>query len=69
MFPAPGFNVIPPDERRTFLLTFGTEFPEAEEPGVDMSGHRLLLRAEVFLEGRAQHVTQVFTFPGCPPLT
>ena len=69
VFPAPGFNVIPAGEERTFILTFGTASPEAEEPGVDLSARRLLLVVEVFVDGRDHKIERTFTFTGCPPLT
>jgi len=35
------------------------------EPGRDLSAHRLLLEAEVFLVGQDTPIVRHFTFPGC----
>lgn len=63
VFPAPGFDEIPPGETRTFLLDMGT--PDEGFPGIDLSGARLLLESEVWLEGRSNPVVRTFTFSGC----
>ena len=67
-FPAFGFNIIPAHGERTFVLPFGTEVPEAEEPGIDMSAHRLLLTVEAVIAGRDQAIDRLFSLAGCPPL-
>jgi hypothetical protein len=64
VFPAPGFEVIPPGEQKTFLVPIGTA--EEGEPGADLSARRLLLEAEVFFEGREKPVRRLFSFEGCP---
>lgn len=63
VFPAPGFDEIPRGQSRTFLLDMGT--PDEGSPGVDLSGARLLLGSEVWLEGRPNPVVRMVTFPGC----
>lgn len=65
VFPAPGWERIPPDEERTFLLTAGEPFDGL--PGTDLSGARLLLSAEVYLRGRPHPAVRTFAFPACPP--
>ena len=65
VFPAPGFGVIPPGEERTFVVPMGDAEPGSGEPGVDLSARRLVLGAEVFLEGRDRPVRRHFSFPGC----
>jgi hypothetical protein len=64
VFPAPGFEVIPPGKKKTFVVPIGTA--EEGEPGVDLSARRLLLEAEVFFEGRERPVRRLFSFEGCP---
>ena len=64
VFPAPGFQVIPPGEKKTFLVPIGTA--EEGDPGADLSARRLLLEAEVFFEGREKPVRRLFSFEGCP---
>ena len=66
VFPAPGFEVIPPGEERTFGVPMGDAEPGSGEPGVDLSARRLILGAEVFFEGRDRPVRRHFSFPGCP---
>jgi hypothetical protein len=63
VFPAPGFDQIPPGESRTFLLTAGEPFEG--EPAIDFSGRRLILEAEVWLRGRERPVARTLTFPAC----
>jgi len=81
VFPAPGFNEIPPGEERTFIIPFGDEEPgggdgsggEGEgqfsvarrRSGNDADAQRLIIGAEVFLEGRERPVTRHFSFPAC----
>ena len=67
VFPAPGFDTIGPGEERTFVLPFGTAIPEAGEPGIDLSARRLVLDADVFVDGRDPAIHQTFTYPGCRP--
>jgi hypothetical protein len=67
VFPAPGFDVIPVGESRTFLIPMGDAIPEAEIPGTDLSGIRLRLEAEVWFAGRDRPVRRDFAFPACPP--
>ena len=64
VFPAPGWDRIPPGEERTFLLTAGEPFEGL--PGTDLSGARLLLSAEVYLRGRPHPAVRTFAFPACP---
>ena len=64
VFPAPDFAVIQPEASSTFVLLAGEPFDG--EPGVDLSGYRALLEAEVWLAGRSQPVRRTFTFPPCP---
>jgi len=63
VFPAPGFDKIPPGESRTFLLTAGEPFDG--EPAIDFSGSRILIEVQVFLWSRAHPVSRTLTFPGC----
>jgi hypothetical protein len=39
--------------------------PDEGFPGIDLSGARLLLESEVWLEGRSNPVVRTFTFSGC----
>jgi hypothetical protein len=64
VFPAPGWDRIPPGEERTFLLTAGEPFDGL--PGTDLSGVRLHLSAEVYLRGRPHPAVRTFAFPACP---
>ena len=64
VFPAPGLEVVRAGEERTFRVPVG-DAVEPGEPTVDLGARRLLLEAEVFVEGRAQAVTRHFSFPGC----
>ena len=66
VFPAPGFEVVPPGGERTFVVPMGDAEPGTGEPGADLSARRLILGAEVFFEGRTQPVRRHFSFPGCP---
>jgi hypothetical protein len=66
VFPAPGFDRIPPGESRTFLLTAGEPFEEV--PATDLSGSRIIIDVEVWLRGREHPMTRTLTYPGCPPL-
>jgi hypothetical protein len=66
VFPAPGFDVIPPGKKTTFLVPIGTAEEGEPRPGEDLSARRLLLEAEVFFEGREQPVRRLFSFEGCP---
>jgi len=63
VFPAAGFDTIAPGGASTFQVPIGDAVEG--EPGTDLSAHRLILEAEVFLEGRARPVVRRFTFPGC----
>jgi hypothetical protein len=63
VFPAPGFDRIPPGQSRTFLLTAGEPFEG--EPAIDFSGRRILIEVEVWLRGRQHPVTRTLSFPGC----
>jgi hypothetical protein len=64
VFPAPGFDRIPPGESRTFLLTAGEPFDG--EPATDFSGNRIILEVEVWLGGRDHPVRRTLTYPACP---
>lgn len=59
VFPAPGFDVIPPSEQRTFMVPVDTD-----EAGA-LDGRRLILGADVFFEGRDRPATRHFSFSGC----
>jgi hypothetical protein len=63
VFPAPGFDVIPPGESRTFLLTAGEPFEG--EPAIDFSGSRVLIEVEVWLRHRAHPATRTLSFSAC----
>jgi len=63
LFPAPGWNRIPPGETRTFLIDLGTPFEG--EPGLDLSGGRLLLEIQIWLRGVAHPWERMRTFPAC----
>jgi hypothetical protein len=65
VFPAPGFDRIPPGESRTFLLTAGEPFEG--EPGIDFSGRRMIVDVEVWLRHREHPVVRTLTFPACEP--
>jgi hypothetical protein len=67
VFPAPGFDRIPPGESRTFLLTAGEPFEG--EPATDFSGSRVIIEVEVWLRGREHPVSKTLTYEGCPLLT
>ncbi len=58
---------IGPGAQSTFLVPIGDAI-EPGELGVDLSGHRLLLEAEVFLEGRRKPVGPLFSLRACPAL-
>jgi hypothetical protein len=64
VFPAPGFDRIPPGESRTFLLTAGEPFEGV--PAMDFSGSRIVLEVEVWLRGREHPVSKTLTYPACP---
>jgi hypothetical protein len=64
VFPAPGFERIPPGESRTFLLTAGEPFEG--EPATDFSGSRIIIEVEVWLRGRDHPVRKTLTHPACP---
>jgi len=64
VFPAPGFDRIPPGESRTFLLTAGEPFEG--EPATDFSGSRIVIEVEVWLRGREHPVSRTLTYPACP---
>ncbi|HET9672562.1 MAG TPA: hypothetical protein VFQ40_06910 [Actinomycetota bacterium] len=66
VFPAPGWARIVPGEERTWVLSIGEPFEGL--PGVDFSGARLLLSAEVHLRGRPHPAVRTFAFEACPPL-
>jgi len=66
VFPAPGFDRIPPGGSRTFLLTAGEPFEG--EPAIDFSGPRIILEIEVWLRGRDHPVVRTLTYPGCAPI-
>lgn len=63
VFPAPGFDRIPPGESRTFLLTAGEPFEG--EPAIDFSGRRIIAEVELWLRGREKPVTRTLTFAAC----
>jgi hypothetical protein len=65
VFPIPERAVIAPGARSKFLVPIGDAI-EPGESGVDLSGHRLLLEAEVFLEGRRKPAGRLFSFRACP---
>ncbi len=63
VFPAPGFQVIPPGESRTFRVPIGDAV--GGEGGTDLSGRGLILEAEVWFVGRDGVVRRNFWFPAC----
>jgi hypothetical protein len=63
VFPAPGLDTIAPGGTVTFQVPIGDAVEG--EPGRDLSAHRLLLEAEVFLVGQDTPIVRHFTFPGC----
>jgi hypothetical protein len=63
VFPAPGFDRIPPGESRTFLLRAGEPF---EGQPIDFSGSRIVIEVEVWLRGREHPVMKTLTYPACP---
>jgi hypothetical protein len=63
VFPVPERSVIAPGKASTFFVDIGAPFEG--EPGVDLTARRLVLGAEVFIEGRQQPVRRSFNFPGC----
>jgi hypothetical protein len=65
VFPIPELAMIGPGTQSTFLVPIGDAI-EPGELGVDLSGHRLLLEADVFLEGRRKPVRRLFSFRACP---
>lgn len=65
VFPAPGFDVVPSGESRTFELDLGEAFEGL--PGTDLSGLRLHLEAEVWLRGRSNPAVRTFSYPACDP--
>lgn len=66
VFPAPGFDRIPPGENRTFLLTAGE--PVDGEPATDFSGSRIIIEVDVWLRGREHPVSRTLTYQACPAL-
>ena len=62
--PAPDFAVVPAGQSRTITIGFG-DFREEGEPPPDLSGQRLVLGTDVFLDGRNQPLTRHFSFPAC----
>jgi hypothetical protein len=66
VFPALGFDRIPPGESRAFLLTAGEPFEG--EPATDFSGSRIIIEVEVWLRGREHPVSKTLTYPACPAL-
>jgi len=65
VFPIPELAVIGPGAQSTFLVPIGDAI-EPGELGVDLSGHRLLLEADVFLEVRRKPVGRLFSLRACP---
>jgi hypothetical protein len=65
VFPIPELAVIEAGKKSTFIVPMG-DASEPGELGTDLRGRRLLLEAEVFLEGRPKPVRRVFAFPACP---
>jgi hypothetical protein len=65
VFPMFGFDTVPAHGDRAFIVPFGVAVPEAQEPGVDLSARRLILRAEVFLAGWDRAIKRSFSFAGC----
>jgi hypothetical protein len=65
VFPIPELAVIGPQARSTFLVPIGDAI-EPGEVGVDLSGDRVLLEAEVLLKGRRNLVGRLFSFRSCP---
>ena len=63
VFPAPGFDLIPPGGKSTFIVPIATADPG--DPGASLQARRLLLEAEVFFAGRDHPARRVFSFPGC----
>ncbi len=63
VFPAPDLDTIAPGGTVTFQVPIGDAVEG--EPGRDLSAHRLLLEAEVFLVGQDSPIVRHFTFPGC----
>jgi hypothetical protein len=63
VFPAPGFDRIPPGESRTFLLTAGEPFEG--EPAIDFSGSRILIEVEVWLRHRIHPAIRTLSFSAC----
>jgi hypothetical protein len=63
VFPIPELSVIAPGKASTFLVDIGAPFEG--EPGVDLTARRLVLEAEVFIEGRKHPVRRFLGFPGC----
>lgn len=63
VFPIPELQTIEPGGASTFRVPIGDA--GEGEPGTDLSGRRLILEAEVFLEGQERPVRRLFTFPGC----
>jgi hypothetical protein len=65
VFPIPDLAVIGPGAQSTFLVAIGDAI-EPGELGVDLSGHRVLLEVDVFLEGRRKPVGRLFSLRACP---
>jgi hypothetical protein len=66
LFPARGWDRVPPGEERTFLVDLGTPFEG--EPGIDLSGARLFLEVQVWLRGFEAPWERVTTFAACNEL-
>jgi hypothetical protein len=64
VFPIPELAVLGPGARSTFQVPIGDAI-EPGELGADLSGNRVLLEAEVFLEGRRKPVARLFSFRAC----
>jgi hypothetical protein len=65
VFPAPGWDVIPAGQARTFQLDLGEAFEG--QLGTDLSGLRLHLSSQVWLAGRPNPAVRTFSFPACAP--
>ncbi len=63
VFPAPGFDTVASGGEVTFQVPIGDAVEG--EPGSNLNTRRLLLEAEVFLEGQDRPIVGQFSFPGC----
>lgn len=65
----PEFRTIGPGEERTFILPFsfddGTGEDGTGDSGGALSTERLIVGAEVLIEGRDGPVSRHFSFPAC----